>query len=93
MSFTLDGLKEQRNDIYEDITHIVVTNAESTELCRQGKETFEIQGDADANPKVFKVVVSGASVGLGNTVAGYKLVKDSVVLFETSLSSQNTCVT
>lgn len=93
MAWTTEGLAEQRTDFYTDLTDVEITDPGGATLATVGKGALTGVSDGAAGPVTFTITLSGAEVGIGNTVNGYKFKKGATVLGTGTFNLTNTAVT
>ena len=93
MAWTTEGLAEQRTDFYTDLTDVEITNAGGTVLATVAKGALTGVSDGAAGPVTFTITLTGAEVGIGNTVNGYRFRKGLTVLGTGTFNVANTAVT
>jgi hypothetical protein len=93
MPWTSQGLTEQRTDFYADLTAVEITNASDTTIISVPKASFTNVNDGSTGAVTFKVSLTGAQVGVGVQVKGYKFMKGATVMGTGNFDVANTAVT
>lgn len=93
MAWTTEGLAEQRTDFYTDLTDVQITDQNGVVLVTVAKAAFTGVSNGAAGPVTFTISLTGADVGIGKTVSGYKFRKGTTVLGTGSFNVANTAVT
>lgn len=93
MAFTAAGLTEQRTDLYSDITGVAIISGTDTVITTVAKASFANVADGSAGAISFEVNLTGAVVGVGTTVKGYRIMKSAVELATGNFDVQNTAQT
>lgn len=93
MAWTAEGLKEQRTDFYADLTGVIITNDVGATVSEVAKAAFANISDGTAGAVTFDVNLTGADVGVGTVVQGYKFMKGATILGTGNFDVANTAVT
>lgn len=93
MAWTAEGLKEQRTDFYADLTGVIITNDVGATVSEVAKAAFANIADGTAGAVTFDVNLTGADVGVGTVVQGYKFMKGATILGTGNFDVANTAVT
>ena len=93
MAWSTDGLREQRTDFYADLTGVEITNDVGATVATVVKANFANINDGTAGAVTFDVNLTGADVGVGTVVQGYKFMKGATVLGSGNFDVANTAVT
>lgn len=93
MAWTAEGLKEQRTDFYADLTGVIITNDVGATIAEVAKAAFSNISDGTAGAVTFDVNLTGADVGVGSVVQGYKFMKGATILGTGNFDVANTAVT
>jgi hypothetical protein len=93
MAWTTEGLAEQRQDFYADLTAVEIKNTEGTVLATVPKASFTNVSNGAAGPVTFTINLTGEDVGVGNTVSGYNFLKGTTQIGNGSFPVSNTAVT
>jgi len=93
MAWSVDGLREQRTDFYTDLTGVIITNDVGATISEVAKAAFANIADGTAGAVSFEVNLTGADVGVGSVVQGYKFMKGVTVLGSGNFDVANTAVT
>lgn len=95
MSFTVEGLRKQREDLYESITKLEVISPEGAVLYTALKAEFiPILEEVPEGELRFKVETTGVHIGKGNTVSGYRVLgEEDVIFYQAEFDLPNTCIT
>lgn len=93
MAFTNDGLKQQRVNFVESIEKLVIVDPDDTELFTILRESLE----ADFSPGDHTTITAhavGSDLGVGSSVAGYKLLgAEDTVYYTHTYQDATTVVT
>jgi len=93
MAWSTDGLREQRTDFYTDLTGVEITNNLGATVSTVVKANFANISDGTAGAVTFEVNLTGADVGVGTTVQGYKFMKGVTILGTGNFDVANEAVT